>query len=197
MRAQLLRGTIPHRFSHPLKTTTGVGLVWVATGAIGRTLTRSVRDKRMWLCGITVVCACALASPVLAAEQDLSQRSDAELTARTAQWGELSATERRALLAEVRGRMNQAQVKAPTVRITRRYGRIVRKSDGSVVVQTTVVQPKQDQTQVSAQQPQVSVQQQAGRITFGFGFERRTRKRANAERVTPVTQEAAPAETDL
>ncbi len=75
-------------------------------------------------------------------QEDLAQRSDTELTALTAQWGQLSPEQRRRLLAEVRGRMvNNQRVRRPQgVIVQRRYGRVVRKSDGSVVVQTRVVQ---------------------------------------------------------
>lgn len=104
-------------------------------------------------------------------------RSDAELTALTARWGELNPAQRRQLLAEVRSRMartNSANARglvgarggSVDVRVQRRYGRVVRKPDGRVVMQTEVVEvgPKG--------------QRKRGRVTFGIGFEQRSRSRA-------------------
>ena len=110
-------------------------------------------------------------SPVVMTE-DLSQRSDKELTALTAQWGNLSPSERRRLLAEVRGRMaaNQKARRPIGVRVQRQYGRVVRKADGSVVVQTRVVRVR----------PRVTDDQAVSRVTFGFGFERRSQSRQQA-----------------
>ena len=110
-------------------------------------------------------------SPVVMSE-DLSQRSDTELTALTAQWGSLSPSERRRLLAEVRGRMaaNQSVRRPIGVRVQRQYGRVVRKADGSVVVQTRVVRVR----------PRVMDDQAVSRVTFGFGFERRSQSRQQA-----------------
>ena len=112
-------------------------------------------------------------------QEDLSQRSDTELTALTAQWSQLSPEQRRRLLAEVRGRMvNNRQVQRPQgVVVQRRYGRVVRKSDGSVVVQTRVVQirPRQD-PRLSAGSTSNNGEAAAPRVTFGIGFEQRTRR---------------------
>ncbi len=112
-------------------------------------------------------------------QEDLSQRSDSELTALTAQWSQLSPEQRRRLLAEVRGRMvNNRQVQRPQgVVVQRRYGRVVRKSDGSVVVQTRVVQirPRQN-PRVSANSKANNGEAVAPRVTFGIGFEQRTRR---------------------
>ena len=122
-----------------------------------------------------VIAGMSPAVPVaVAMSDDLSKRSDSELTALTAQWGSLSAAERRRLLAEVRGRMVKSR-SAPRqrlvgVRVQRKYGRVVRKSDGSVVVQTRVVQ-------VSPRVRSVT-NQPRGRVTFGFGFERRSKSNA-------------------
>ena len=108
----------------------------------------------------------------VAMSEDLSQRSDSELTALTAQWGNLSPSERRRLLAEVRGRMaaNEKARRPIGVRVQRQYGRVVRKSDGSVVVQTRVMQVR----------PRGADEQSAPTITFGFGFERRSQSRRQA-----------------
>ena len=130
---------------------------------------------------------------------EIKTLSDAELTQLTALWAELSPTERRILIHEVRSRMDQAKpgVK-PRVKVQRRYGRIVRKPDGSVVVQTTIVPTQTDTTEAGApadpsqrkvgDQSSGTLERRArGRatITFGFGFERRQRAQAqNPERTT-------------
>ena len=115
----------------------------------------------------------------------ISEKTDEELTALTARWGELSASERRTVLREVRNRMRasanaSARAKANYVKqlraqgstgivVQRKYGR---KSDGSVVVQTRVIQKGAPTT---------------GRVTFGFGFERRAKRQPNGH---PQTQSA-------
>ena len=106
---------------------------------------------------------------------NVGDKSDRELTQLTAQWGQLSAAERRVLLAEVRTRMQLRQRnarRAPRVTVTRRYGRIVRKQDGSVVVQTQTETSRGQVTQ--------------GRVTFGVGFERRGARKGigNAEQTS-------------
>ena len=123
------------------------------------------------------------ADPV-AMSEDLSQRSDTELTALTAQWGSLSPSERRRLLAEVRGRMaaNKEARRPKGVRVQRQYGRVVRKPDGSVVV-TQVLRVRPSGT------AQIGGADEAGlpRVTFGFGFERRSQSRQQG---TPLRQPA-------
>jgi hypothetical protein len=120
---------------------------------------------------------------------DLSQKTDTELTELTAQWSKLSPSERRELLAEVTGRMAanrnaRANVHDNVgVRVQRRYGRVVRKRDGSVVVETRVVEvrPRANRPDglqsatVSAQRGAVMVPR--GRVTFGIGFEQRSKSR--------------------
>lgn len=108
---------------------------------------------------------------------DLSTKTDTELTALTAQWGNLNPGQRRQLLAEVRGRMvaNQKIRRRSSGVLVRRYGRVVRKSDGSVVVETRVVQMT----------PRSSTRSATGslkgeirtRVTFGIGFEQRSKTR--------------------
>ncbi|MCR9259200.1 MAG: hypothetical protein NXH95_05730 [Pseudomonadaceae bacterium] len=135
-------------------------------------------------------------------QEDLSQRSDTELTALTAQWSQLSPEQRRRLLAEVRGRMvNSRQARRPQgVVVQRRYGRVVRKSDGSVVVQTRVVQirPRQDPRISASGKPNSASgklnhhETAQPRVTFGIGFEQRTRR---PEQVR-VTEQAPGAENN-
>lgn len=119
--------------------------------------------------------------------EEITHKTDEELTALTARWNELSASERRALLHEVRARMRasadaSARAKAnyankrqsqgvSGVVVQRRYGR---KSDGSVVVQTRVIQKRTPAT---------------GRVTFGFGFERRANKQSAEQKVQAVSDQ--------
>ena len=152
-----------------------------------------------------------------AGTQDIATKTDSELTDLSARWAQLNPAERRALLAEVRQRMaekrrigaratqraaaqagpagdntsatvgGQASEKVVgKVTVERRYGRIVRKKDGSVVLQTRVVRRV-------APNP---AQQGAGRVTFGFGFERRADNahvpNAQLSQPQPPTQERAP-----
>lgn len=127
--------------------------------------------------------------PQPATSADFAARSDAELTALTARWGELNPAQRRQLLAEVRSRMartNSANARgllgarggSVKVRVQRRYGRVVRKSDGRVVMRTRVVEvgPKG--------------QRQRGRVTFGIGFEQRSRSRVADPATAAASEEA-------
>jgi len=134
-------------------------------------------------------------SPGLAEATDLSKKTDVQLTELTAQWSTLTPSQRRELLAEVTGRMNASRNASrkqmgPSVgvRVQRRYGRVVRKSDGSVVVQTRVVEVRPRTKPGSSDVPLSTVANSAqdapprkrGRVTFGIGFERRTQARENA-----------------
>lgn len=121
-------------------------------------------------------------------QEDLAKRSDTELTALTAQWGQLSPEQRRRLLAEVRGRMvNNQRVRRPQgVIVQRRYGRVVRKSDGSVVVQTRVVQIT---PRIVGQKGNTG----SGRVTFGIGFEQRARVPGQVAPQVPEAETTQPA----
>lgn len=123
-------------------------------------------------------------------QEDLSQRTDTELTALTAQWSQLSPQQRRHLLAEVRGRMvNNRQMRRPQgVIVQRQYGRVVRKSDGSVVLQTRVVQ-------ISPRHHADNAETAAPRVTFGIGFERRTREPESVTHNPPQADVTQPAVT--
>jgi hypothetical protein len=120
---------------------------------------------------------------------DLSTKTDTELTELTAQWASLDPGQRRELLAEVRGRMVANQKARPVgvprsmglrVRVQRQYGRVVRrKSDGSVIVETRVVQVR----------PQTIDGVPQARVTFGIGFEQRSQTRLETRPQTrPQTQ---------
>jgi len=140
------------------------------------------------------VCVSAFAEPT-----NIESRTDEELTKLTARWGELSAAERRAVLHEVRARMqkpnsakrrttnelsNNASSVSGTI-VQRRYGR---KSDGSIVVETRVIQKR-------------SRPNATGRVTFGVGFERRARstpaepQAKNPDSHTQVVSQPAPGQS--
>ena len=69
------------------------------------------------------------------ADSRYAAATDHELTAVAAGWDELSQDERRALLTEVRARTAEGSTAVPMVRVERqrRYGRVIRQPDGSVV----------------------------------------------------------------
>jgi predicted Fe-S protein YdhL (DUF1289 family) len=131
---------------------------------------------------------------------ELSQKTDTELTQLTAQWGHLSPSERRNLLAEVRGRMAASKkisknnsntalqiVQGPVrVRVQRRYGRLVRKPDGSVVMQTRVVEVHPaSPSQVQVQPTRSADGKVRARVTFGIGFEQRSKARIQPQQSVP------------
>ncbi len=124
------------------------------------------------------------AKPITA--ESLAASSDVELTTLTARWAELNPGERRALLAEVRSRMvRSSQPSRPkmSVRVQRKYGRVVRKSDGSVVVETRVVQVRPRE--------QVRPRDDGSRATFGVGFEQRSKRSAKPPQ-QPASAEPPP-----
>lgn len=82
--------------------------------------------------------------------------SDTQLTRLAADWGTLDDVERTELIQETRQRM---QPQRPTER--RRYGRLVRQPDGTVVRSVVEIQTR------------VRVQGGDRRQAFGMGFERR------------------------
>lgn len=102
-------------------------------------------------------------------------KSDQELTALAAQWESLDAGQRRALLTEVKMRMARQRGPDGAIRITfqRRYGRIIRNADGSVVrIETNVVRVR----------PGAADDNQ----TYGVGFEQRTSGGQQAEQAPPA-----------
>jgi hypothetical protein len=129
-----------------------------------------------WLCCAQAVWAEAVVNG------DLSAKTDTELTELTAQWSKLSPGERRELLAEVTGRMAANRTARAAVRdnvgvrVQRRYGRVVRKRDGSVVVETHVVQVT-PRTSASVSSNAAANPMPRGRVTFGIGFEQRSKSR--------------------
>ncbi len=128
---------------------------------------------------LLIACVSVQADTLTDLTTDLTTKSDEELTAMSANWGTLSPGERRALLAEVRTRMADKRAGGtgaapPRIAVERRYGRIVRQSNGSVVVETRVVR--------RATRP-------GGTVTFGFGFERRAGAGGVSEPQPATTQE--------
>ena len=95
-----------------------------------------------------------------------ADKTDRELTQLTAGWVALSEDERRALLTEIKARMNTNSGKVPvlTIKTERRYGRIVRQPDGSLVrIETT-------EHTVRYQ----ALPEDAADRAFGVGFEQRS-----------------------
>ena len=94
-----------------------------------------------------------------------ADKTDRELTELAAGWESLSEDQRRALLTEMKARMHSNSDKAPvlTIQTERRYGRIVRQPDGSLVrIETT--------EHIVRYQP---LPEDAGDRPFGLGFEQR------------------------
>ena len=94
-----------------------------------------------------------------------ADKSDRELTELAAGWESLSEEQRRALLTEIKARMHTNSGKAPvlTIKTERRYGRIVRQPDGSLVRIETTEHVVRYQT----------LPEDAGDRPFGLGFEQR------------------------
>ena len=105
---------------------------------------------------------------------DYSGYSHHELTEVGARWDDLDAPARQALLREVKLRMaRRPDAKGVLqIRTQRRYGRIVRRSDGRVL---------RIETQVVTVQP---VNPGQGNRSFGVGFERRSSERNQTQEVS-------------
>ncbi len=100
--------------------------------------------------------------------REYANRTDAELSALTATWSELPILERRVLLREVKLRMakKSGRGKAPRIMTERRYGRVVRQSDGSVLrIEQRVVRIRSN---ANGGTPNRRVEP-----VFGIGFEQR------------------------
>jgi hypothetical protein len=94
---------------------------------------------------------------------DYSKLTHHQLTKIGARWGQLGDTERRGLLNEVKLRMARQKGSEGTlqIRTQRRYGRLVRRSDGKVLrIETKVIQV-------------APVRRNPTERSFGVGFERR------------------------
>ena len=113
-----------------------------------------------------------------------ADKSDRELTDLAAGWESLSEDQRRALLTEIKARMHTNAGKVPvlTIKTERRYGRIVRQPDGSLVrIETTehVVRYQ-------------ALPEDAGDRPFGLGFEQRV---VAGGTPPPGAETAAPVQT--
>jgi hypothetical protein len=98
-------------------------------------------------------------------------KSDKELTALSAQWQELPRLDRQVLLREVKMRMARQRGRQGSVQIRteRRFGRLLRQADGSVVrVETRVVQVR------PATEGEQAKQVRMRKSAYGTGFERRS-----------------------
>jgi hypothetical protein len=132
--------------------------------------------SRVFFRALFIVVVVALAGGVDATTL-YADKTDKELTDLAAGWSGLTEDQRRALLTEIKGRMQANSNKRPvlTIKTERRYGRIVRQPDGSLVrIETT--------EHVIRYQP---LPENAGDRPFGVGFEQRA-----------VAGEAAPAAPD-
>jgi hypothetical protein len=112
-----------------------------------------------------------------------ADKTDKELTDLAAGWSGLSEDQRRALLTEIKARMQTNTNKRPvlTIKTERRYGRIVRQPDGSLLrIETTEhIVRYQRLPEDASDQP------------FGVGFEQRS-VTSDAEAVAPGTDQAPP-----
>lgn len=98
-------------------------------------------------------------------------KSDKELTALSAQWQDLPRLDRQVLLREVKMRMARQRGRQGSVQIRteRRFGRLLRQPDGSVVrVETRVVQVR------PATEGDQAKQVRMRKSAYGTGFERRS-----------------------
>ena len=115
--------------------------------------------------GVVFGCVCVLAQAGAFAQAvgPFEAKTDAELTELAAQWESLDQDDRRALLTEMRSRMERTGERPVlTIKSQRRYGRILRDAEGNQVrIQTTHVVRLKRVAPRGMQQP------------FGVGFEHR------------------------
>lgn len=121
-----------------------------------------------WLPGIALADGTGVTTPPVA-RITFRDRSDEELTSLAAGWDSLDKHQRRALLTEMKRRMASPGEPRTIIRIRteRRYGRIIRQSDGRVIhIETQVVHVRP-----------LSPQEIESRQAFGVGFEQRVARR--------------------
>ena len=133
----------------------------------------------------------ALPGVAVAANKTVNQyerHSDEELTALAADWDSLDRHQRRALLTEMKLRMARNGERNPVIHIRteRRYGRLIRQSDGRVI---------RIETQVVHVRP-VDADDLKARQSFGVGFEQRVARREEKSPLSP-TAETGAADPDL
>jgi hypothetical protein len=139
-------------------------------------LTKGVRSIKRLACSLLFVFS--VFSIEVVADTDFAQayaeKTDQELTELTAQWDSLGDTERVALLTEVKMRMARSKGREGVIRIRtqRRYGRIIRQPDGSVLrIETRVVR-------VHSAPPETQ--------SYGVGFEQRAASKEAEQEPLPV-----------
>jgi hypothetical protein len=134
---------------------------------------------------ILLVVTVALPAAAVAANNTVNRyesRSDEELTVLAADWDSLDRHQRRALLTEMKLRMARNGKRNPVIHIRteRRYGRLIRQSDGRVI---------RIETQVVHVRP-VDPEDLKARQSFGVGFEQRVARREEQD-LTPSGAQAA------
>jgi len=125
----------------------------------------------------------AAAQPATEITGRYADHSDAELTELAARWDDLSGDQRRALLAEVKLRMVRQKTRSDTIRVKtlRRYGRLIRQPDGSVLRIERKVVSVRELDAADIERLRAGALQRAGDDAevpgrgFGVGFERRHR----------------------
>jgi hypothetical protein len=113
-----------------------------------------------------------------------ADKTDKELTDLAAGWSGLSEDERRALLTEIKARMQANSNKRPvlTIKTERRYGRTVRQPDGSLLrIETT--------EHIVRYQP---LPEDATDQPFGVGFEQRSVTGDATAATAPETAQVPP-----
>lgn len=122
----------------------------------------------------------------LAAENPYRQHTDEELTTLAADWDALDRHERRALLTEMKLRMarNGERKGVIHIRTERRYGRLIRQSDGRVIhIETQVVHVRP-----------LNPEELEARRSFGIGFEHRVGQRENLAGTDEAQPTGAPSD---
>ncbi len=157
-----------------------------------QTLKAIVKQQSRVIVRALFIAACVGLAGWVHATTLYADKTDRELTELAAGWETLSEEQRRALLTEIKARMNANSGSHPvlTIRAERRYGRIVRQPDGSLVrIETT--------EHVVRFQP---LPEDASDRPFGLGFEQRvvagessaTDHSNEAPTTTPATTTATP-----
>ncbi|HEX7035935.1 MAG TPA: hypothetical protein VF210_09180 [Pseudomonadales bacterium] len=134
---------------------------------------------------LLLVLASGLPALALAADTPYGEYSDQQLNALAAEWDSLDRHQRRALLTEMKLRMARkgADQSVLHIRTERRYGRLIRKSDGRVIhIETQVVHVRP-----------VKPEDLKARQGFGIGFEHRVARQK--ERLVAAPAGTAPAAT--
>lgn len=135
---------------------------------------------------LLLVLASGLPVLALAADTPYGEYSDQQLNALAADWDSLDRHQRRALLTEMKLRMARKGTDQSVlhIRTERRYGRLIRKSDGRVIhIETQVVHVRP-----------VKPEDLKARQGFGIGFEHRVARQKERLVVAPAAAVPAPPE---